>query len=292
MADVTHKNVKHEDAVRTFGEGAIEFLDLYWRRLLIALLAVVVLILVFWSNSQSTQANEAKASSELSKLQQDLQSALNTANQLEAGKQLDSVVSGCKDLAGNSAATPAGREAVYIQGYAQYLRGDYAEAAKVFQQYLALVTANDEKAKAQNALGLVYEDRLFEKPEDKDLANQARQAYEAGLKLGQDASGTLNVYGRQAAMGLGRVAEIVGDYDQAKAAYEKVVAAPSPGDEKTAADAKQTQGRRSREERADTIRKVLHEVDTQYSYKHLAEQQLELLKARQGTEKPDVHGTH
>jgi hypothetical protein len=41
------------------------------------------------------------------------------------------------------------------------------------------------------------------------------------------------------------------------------------------------------------IRKALREVDTQYSYKHLAQQRLDLLKARsQETEKPDVHGTH
>ena len=292
MPDVTHKSVKQEDAVRTFGESAIDFLDLYWRRILIAVVVVVAVILVFWSNALATRASEARASKALSDLQQKMMESLSVQDREEAGKVLDSVVAGTKDLAGASTEAPAGREAVYLQGDALYLKGDYAEAATALEQYLSLAKTNDEKAKAQNALGLVAEDQLFANPADKELADRARKAYEAGLELGQDASKALTVYGRQAAMGLGRVAEILGDYDTAKAAYEKVVAAPSPADEEVVTQSKTSDEGGSREENADAIRKVLHTVETQYSYKRLAEQRLELLKARLETAKPDVHGTH
>jgi tetratricopeptide (TPR) repeat protein len=284
---VSLKELK-QDAVHDAVEKATDFWDLYGSKITTAVLVVLVVLLVgSWWNRYA-QAQDAAASKQYAELCRKYQQACIATTVEDRDKAADAAINLAKDLMASQGSSKAGVEALYMRGNVQSLKGGYPGAIDDFKAYVQKTSDHLDKAKAYVAIGVAYENQLFDAPTNKELLEKAKEAFALAQKEGTVGE-TPTAYARQAMMGLGRLNEQSGDYAAAKAIYEAIVKLPSLDDEQKEIEkqltadkpeVKASSAKDDAKEQAKQVRENIRESTRQFAFKKVAEERLKQLKAR------------
>jgi hypothetical protein len=284
---VSLKELK-QDAVHDAVEKATDFWDLYGTKITTAVLVVLVALLIGTWWNRISDARNAAASKQYAELCRKYQQACIATSVEDRDKTADAAINLAKDLMESHGSSKAGIEALYVRGNVQSLKGAYQGAIADYDDYLQKVSDPLDKAKAHVAIGVAYENQLFDAPTNKELLEKGKEAFSKAQKeatVGEVAT----VYARQAMMGLGRLNEQSGDYAAAKTLYEAIVKLPSFDDEQKelekqlAAEKPETESSAKKDvakEQSKQVRENLRESTRQFAFKKVAEERLKQLKAR------------
>jgi len=133
---------------------------------------------------------------------------------------LNSCIENCKRILADYGSSPIADSALFLQGSAAFFNAksaqEYDEPVRIFNQYITRVKTNDRKAAGYVSLGYSYENKYF-LTDDKELLNQAIQAYEKAIDLGVG-----HAPGSEAKLCKARLMELQYKDDQAMILYESV----------------------------------------------------------------------
>jgi len=283
---VSLKELK-QDSVHDAVEKAKDFWDLYGTKITTAVLVALVVLLVGTWWSRYAEAREAKASKQYAELCRKYQQACIASTVEERDKTAEEAINLAKELMDSYGSSKAGIEALYMRGNVQSLKGLYPGAIDDYNAYLRKATDRLDKAKAYVAIGVAYENQLFDAPTNTELLGKGKEAFEKAQKEGPVGE-VATAYARQAMMGLGRLNEQSGDYAGAKALYEAIVKMPSFEDEQKELEKQlaeeQPESKSSAQndavEQSKQVRENLREATRQFAFKKVAEERLKQLKAR------------
>ena len=278
---VTLKELK-QDAVLETGERILEYLDLHRTKILTIVLVVAALVLAARVSVSLASRRAERVSGELNKVYGQYQQTLLATEADERAEAFATLIGQCDDLIAGHASSFAGREALYIKSVCYRLQEDDEKAAAAIEEYLGRAKNKQEQAKGQLALAGIREDQFFRDRENKNLAEQAKTAYEQARQLAAEkpAAGP-TALAAEAMMGLARLHEQLGELDKAKELYKKLVETRAFDEDKEAQDDEEEDqpGQPSRETQAKMFRESMKRTLRQFAYKQTAEERLERLEA-------------
>ena len=277
---ITRKELKH-DAIHDAGQSMLEFFEYHRTRITTVALSVLALILVIVVSSRIVKSNRLAASQGLSNLQKQYMRVQMVGEAETRKEMLDPLVKACESFALANSGSYFGSEALYIKGNCLFVREEYEKAKAAYREYLDAAKSGEDKAKGNIALGYVYENQFFGDRDNKDLLDKALAAYEAGKNQAGGASGVGNYYAAEAAVNIARLHEQTGNYTEAKALYEKIVAGRAFDDEETTEEEDDNAQLSQQESRAKMFRDNLKASTRQFTFKEIAERRLKFIEALQ-----------
>lgn len=267
------------DIVHEMGENIIEKWDLYKQKVLYGIAALAIIVILVRVNSCMSVQREVNAGAAINLLQTGYDEAATAAggdDAEQAKTTLDKLLADCDKVANEYGSEPIGIEALYVKGNALLIAPDLDKALTVFGTLLEMATEPADQAKAQIAIAAIYADKFFLAPDDKDMMAKSQAAYDAALKLGTDEKGGINMYARQAMMGIGKLCEQAKDYEGAKKAYQNLVD-KAPDFENGNEDLDE-EGISSDEQNVRAYRNALRSSPRTGAFKKQAEGRLEFIK--------------
>lgn len=253
--------------------------------IVIAVVAVVGFLIIFGLRSHRENVL-AETNNRFAMVLRNYQSLASITDDKERDKALKEVVSAADTLADAYPDTKLGREAIYVKGNALYQCDKFADAEKAYDAYLAKATSDEERAKAEIAIGYAMENESFFIPSNAaqrrlDKMNVAETHYQKAMELatGQDKSNPaypyLYYYGLLCMARLNELRNDKVSTEKAIAIYQQIMKdrpVPVP-------TAKEKENRPEQDMLTQLVRRQLEEAEGQLSFQATAKLRLDRLQA-------------
>jgi len=216
---ITKKDLK-EDEIRTFGKNIVHYYQEHQKKILIALIALLVIMLGFKIHSLQKRRKIRDANILFSEASEAFQRGVMSADAQERMKHLENCVNTSKRIVQDYGSSPLSREALYLQASASFFKAgtpdQYDQPISLFNRYIERAQTEREKAIGYVGLGYSYENKYF-LTDDRQILPLAMDAYQKGIELG---TGTATA--AEAKLCKGRLLELQRKDDEAKILYESV----------------------------------------------------------------------
>lgn len=279
---LTRKEMK-EDAIQEAGKSLLEFFSEHYHKILTLTLAVVALVLLAVAARGFLRRGAERANADLYSFQAEYGRALSVGDEQTRANMLNAVIESATTFHAKFAGKPAGREALLVKGNSEFAKRDYPAAQKTFEQFVSEAPGNEEKAQGYLGVGDTLANQAFYDNRNRDLLEKAKAAYEQAEKMAILPDGKGSYVSGEAAMGKARAMLMLGELDDARKVYEKIIQErrfyDEPVQEITGKDVANWQ-ELSRTERTRLVRQDTMKRKSFSSFQDQAERRLEEMKGR------------
>lgn len=189
------------------------------RTAILATIGIVVLAIGFWVTlSRRSEAAAIENAEIFGSAHQLIANARFMEDEEQRQIDLKKAIDSLQTLVDKRGASPAGLHAILLQGNAYLTMDAFGDAAGAYESYIRKAGTPEATAKGAIALGQTYESQSFLEEDSQQLSEALTQYERAAAAV--PAASYLHA---QALMNQGRVHELLGDTEQALAAYRAVV---------------------------------------------------------------------
>lgn len=224
MAKLDREELQRDEVAEGI-HGAYEWSAGVWSRyrtlILIAAALILLAVVAFSIVNARHQRRIARTNELLAQSMQSLNQALTTQDQDERAALLDEAVTTAEDLIETYGGSDLVRPALFVQGSAHALEGEFEQATRAFEAYLDRALEDPDRARGRIALASMIENQSFLIDDPVDRAARLEEARDLfGVAASEAAPDSYLYY--HARMGEARTLAALERPDEAATIYREV----------------------------------------------------------------------